>query len=764
MATFASALTGTLVLLALLGTPVYAREGTDDIGLDASFGIGGFYKVQMPTFVRLRVTNPGDSFEGWALVNVQQWVPPTYYSRPVLVPPGGRQRLDIGCYGCYDANPCAIPVKLVTSDGAPVAEMTLESWLLGRSDTLLVHLGEPGFDIDNLREGGNPGFNIMVDLGMHPSSGLVNYTPAIFPVVLEAENLPENSLFLESVSVIVMGLETYLSLDQEVADTILAYVLHGGNLLVYWRDGRDPVDGWTSEPLLPVAPAGGGDVVSMESFLEAADRVIPRDALEAGPASRGREVRRGPHGEVIEEEDKADEGVQDSEIPVTVWARPDVYRTVRVIPSLPCETVTAGDSEYPILVTRNLGSGHAGFAAIDLFEGSPTAADEPVALAATYGLLDPNCPSRQLVSDSTASFRSLDDVRIRSFFRQGSVTGGDRVMRWLDALGPAMIYLLGLPVLVIAARGRGNLVLALFVLWSVVFTGVVLYMRSVPQSDKAMINEASLYWCEAFSPEEQAPGSAVTTYLYTSAEYMATTSAPRTVSWNHPDALVDEFVDPRLWPYGSVTIESGRDVSLPDLPLETVPFQPERTGARDFVIRRPAGELTATGRLDVGPDHARLILDARLPFRAVDSRLVVNSRDLTIAKRIGPLDPDVHLDFDLAEGTEIIRKETLFPEFRGELNAPRPGAKTYPTPEEHEIGYVLRRMWTMAITVPVGRAQAYTESRITGRPSRAYLVLASIGVPSDVTVSRGLLERHAVTAMVISIPIVYDERALIDLN
>jgi hypothetical protein len=750
--------------LALLAAPTYARQDASDISLDASFGIAGFYKVQMPTFVTLRITNPGDSLEGWALVNMQQWVPPTYYSRPVLVPPGGRQRLDIGCYGCYDANPCAIPVKLLTSDGAPVAEMTLQSWVLGRSDTLLVHLGEPDFDIDNLRQGGNPGFNIMVHLGMHPSSGMVNYTPAIFPVVLEPEDLPGNPLFLESVSVITMALETYLSLDREIADTILEYVLHGGNLLVYWRDGRDPVDGWTSEPLLPVTPAGGIDVISSESLLEAADRVIPHDAFEAVPTSRGREVYRGAHGEAVSEIDTADGGHQDGEAPIAAWARPDEYRTVRVTPSVPCETVTAEDSGYPILVTRNLGSGHAGFAAIDLFEGSPTAADEPVALAATFGLLDPSCPSRQLVSDSTPSFRSLNDMRIRDFFRQGSISGSDRVMRWLDALGPALIYLLGLPVLVIASRGRGNLILALFVLWSVVFTGIVLYMRSVPQADKAMINEASLYWCEAFSPDEEVPGSPVTTHLYTSAEYMATTSAPRSVSWSHPDALVDEFVDPRLWPYGSVTIESGREVSLPDLPLETVPFHPERAGARDFVIRRAAPELTATGRLDVGPDHAHIILVARLPFPAVDSRLVVSSGDLTIAKRIGPLAQDVHLDFDLAEGTEITRKEALFPDFRGALNAPRSDAETYPTPAEHDIGYVLTRMWAMAITVPVGRAQAYTESRITGRPSRAYFVLASIGVPSEVSVSRGQLERHAVTTMVISIPIVYDERPLIDLN
>jgi hypothetical protein len=747
-----------LSVIFIAALPAYAQSSSGELEIECELGFDGYYKPRIPTFVNLDITNSGDIFEGYALVGLDQWIPPTFYSHPVVVTTGGHQNLEIGCFGCWESSACAVPASLITDDGNPRAQTQINTWLLGQSDTLLLHLGTPSWPLDNLMVGTNPGLLSMVTNGIHPTPGAIYYRPSIFPLTYQPEDLPSNVLFMDGAGAIVAPLATYLDLDREIKDTLLDYVRLGGNLIVYYRDGIDPVDGWTSDSLLPVDPVNSTFAVPVDSLINRYTEIIPKDEFPADFPPLLSEYTRGSHGEVISLR-TGDDVVDEAIAPSGEWDRPEAYGAIAVeaAPTLQTESVEIENVDSPILTVRNIGDGRVGFAAFDPFTGSPTGEDEPIRLLALYGLLDPFCPTREIAAETGSYYQSLPDGRISNFFSQGTMTGSTQTVKWLEAVGPALIYLLVLPVLVIIGRGRGDITLVLFIIWSVLFTGINYFRRNVTFADKVMMNEASLYWCDAGLPGEAANARDGTCRLISYISYSATTSAARTISWGDPDALLDEFVDPTTWPYGSVTIESGEDVRLPDLHVETIPFSANRYGSRNFILRRNAEEMSASGVVTIGPDMAHVKLDATLPFPIIESRLIAASEDLTVAKHIGALDENVSLDFDLIPGNEVIRTPDLFPEYEGSLDESGEPIESYDSPEPVELGWPLRRYLELVATMPVQFGQRYTESRITGRPNQAYLLMASTGIPSEVSVDHGELQRHAVTVIVISIPIVYED-------
>jgi len=746
-----------LCLVLTSGRPLQAQEGSRNIDFTGSVGFGGYYRIQTPSPISLLIENKGDLLEGWALADMQGWVPPTYYTQPIIIPPGARQKVEIGCFGCFDRSPCTVPVSVLSANGDPLKQVSLESWMLSQFDSLVIHLGTPSEPLENLFLGNNPGFLNMASKGVHPSGGLIEYPPKIFPVVIDPGDLPSKAILLESVSLIATNVSTYLALDRQKKDTILEYVLHGGNVLIYYEDGIDPVDGWENDQLLAVTAAQGQGSMPIEAFLETCNGILPEGGFDSFMPPRAIGKTRGIHGEVFgPAEESSGAGVPDAqeEGAETAWDRPDSYRTISVTPTAECETVAVAGMTSPILVVRTLGGGHAGFAAFNPFEGGPAAGDPTIGLLAVYGLLDPFSPVRQLAADSVTQFRGFYDARIQSFFRQGLGGGPGRVMKWLDALGPVLIYLLALPLIAILARGRGNIILATFILWSVVFTGIAFFRTGKPSSEKIRLNEANLYWCEAIAPEESSGAIRGQSHVYSCMSYSATSSAPHTLTWNHSNAILDELADPAVWPYGTVTVEEGSKISLPNLPLEAISMRADGLGERTFVMRRQAPELTATGKLTVGPTAAHLKLDAKLPFPAVAGRISVSSRALAVGKNVVPEGAEIHLDCDLVDGEEIDRGEGLAPEYQGDSPSrlQGPGVNAI----DQLMGQVLQELWKHVYATSVGRSQYYTQCWTTGRPQRAYLMLASSGVSSDVRVSRGELEQHALTIFVISIPIVYD--------
>ena len=143
----------------------WARPEAKDIQIEGVFGFGGFYKTQTPSPLVFRVSNSGELLEGWALADMQEWVPLTYYRYPLVIAPGGSQRAELACYGCMSQTPCEIPLEIRTKDGSLIKRESLTSYELQVNDTLVVHLCSPVDDLGNLRVGGNPGLAFMTGKG-----------------------------------------------------------------------------------------------------------------------------------------------------------------------------------------------------------------------------------------------------------------------------------------------------------------------------------------------------------------------------------------------------------------------------------------------------------------------------------------------------------------------------------------------------------------------------------------------------------------------
>ncbi len=751
-----------LILVTLFAFPVSqasARPRSEDITIEGTFGFNGYFKENTPSPLHITVSNSGEILEGWALANLEAWAPPTFYTRPLLIPPGGSQQFELGCFGCLHGPLCEVPVEIYSADGDLLKTALLPSYLLKKYDTLFIHLGEPENDIERLFEGLNPGYLEQVRLQFFRNPTGIDYPPRIFPVILEPEDLPESEILLEGVGLIVTDLGHYRSLGQSTRDLLLAYVRHGGNLLVYYRDDGRPVEAWESEPLLPVVPLGEFATVSLDSFLSAYDRVVPEEQRIINLPDQLLSLSRRRLGEVVIDWLVPSEEVKQEEVAAEVlgaflanlnqeWDPPHEFPVISVRPTVYCEEVHSDDFESPILVVRNIGSGHCAFAAFNPFEGDPTALAPPIMLLSAFGLLSPRCPIREYKYAAVVAFHHSEDRAIREFFGRLGTQGLQRVLHWVDAIGiPTLVYLLGLPIIAVVAWRRTRLGIAVFICWSVLLTGFT------PVSDKAKINEANLYWCEALPSKEGGNALAGAARLLTSFSYAATTPTPRTISWDSEGALLDEYILAR-WPYGSVTIEEAGRIRLPDLPFEVDAFRPIQPGVRDFIYRRPAPEMSASGELVIGPDYSHLTVDAELPFPAITGRLLVSGDGLEISKSLGPLDMETHLDFDLEEGVDIAREENLFPGWHADLTEQLTEANQAP---EQNIRHLLQAFWDYVLYAPVSREQSYALYRATGRPSVAFIVMATNGMASEISVDRGQIERRALTLMLLTVPIVYQE-------
>ena len=746
------------VMPALAGSPAWTRSRAEDLTVTGTFGFDGYFKDSTPSPLVVNVTNSGGMFEGWVLGNLESWLPPTYYTRPLVLPPGGRQRLELACFGCYEGNLCEVPVELYTSDGHMVKRMPLPSYRLGRYDSLMVHLGAPSAPLGNLRVGNNPGCLIMSDLGFLLPARMIDYPPRVFPVVLEPDELPENALVMEGVSLVAASLREFLELEQEKRDLLSEYVRYGGNLLVYYRDGVDPVEGWQGEPLLPVEPAGRTYSVPLGAFLEACEEILPRETLEMIlPRTIG--LEREIHGEVIQvAEGEIEAGGESPGTPLaktpSPWSAPESFTALAVDPREDCDTVKASNSRHPFLAVGIVGGGRVGFAAFDPFVGEPGAGDPPIALLATFGLLDPISPLQRLVPMALEGLRGQPDPRIQGYFSQGTSTGGGWLIRWLSALGPPLVFLAGLPVLALIAWGRGKLALVMFAGWAVVMTGFSSFGERYWISDRAVANEANVYWCEAVPPDEADAGWASQARLYSQVIYGANDPIARTLTFEHAGGLVDEYVEMETWPYGAITIEEGAVTRIPNVVIEVISLRSVNAGLRSFVYRRQAPELRASGQLVLAPDRAHLTLDATLPSPAISGWLVLESPDPRIDKPLGSLPKDLHLDFDLEEGTEIVRGGALLPEIPG--SPTREGRWKPVEPPEEGLSYPLRALANMVMDSAMGRAQAYTRSRVTGRRTQAYVILASQETATGVSIDPGELDRRALTVVVIAVPMAYE--------
>jgi len=751
----------TAVIAMCLTGGVQARTNAGDISIETRFGFGGYYKPETPTPLFVKITNSGEMFVGWALADLGAWVPPTYYTKPVMIPPGGSQEIELENFGCYTPNNCIIEVQVMGQTGDPVSVQTVHPWMLGRADTLLVHLGQPIESLDSLFTGINPGYLSMAFHGVFQSTLSITYPPKIYPVTLEVGELPENFLLMEGIGSIAMTVATHMDLDEQSKLLLFEYVSHGGNLIIYYDGLTEANNVFSSEVLLPVSSGGMVSRIESGQVIERCVTVINKENFLEYIPPRSEGKRRGLHGEVIEPPQVVGEDERTVDFQSTgryegfdSWKPPPHYNYLDVIADPGCEEFYFDTHLGPGLTVKSIGNGRVGFLAFNPFIGGPTADDEPIFLLGVTGLLDPECPTRNLAARVPQDLRNSFDSKIQDFFRQGMVEGQSIVMRWLEALGPAMIYLLMLPVLAILAKRRGRMILALFVLWSVAFTVFILVSKVRPAMDKVQLNQAALLWCETLPPGENVAGKTSSSIFYSCVSYSAQTSAPHNVTWDYPGAVLDELVNRETWPYGSITIDHPGGIRIPDLRLETITFRSTGIGDRIFVLRRPAEEISSSGVLTIDPLSAHIELDAEIPYPVVASRLVISSHNsLWVGKEFGALEKSISIDTDLINGSEIRQDASLFPDYMGP--APQTDVGNLRDITSPDLGHTLETLWRLVMSMPVGRAQSYTQSRFTGRPTQAYLVMATTELGPEFTINRGETEHHGVSIVVITVPIVY---------
>ena len=761
--------------------PASAEVNPDDFVVTGTFGFDGFYKRQTPSPIFITIQNNGEQFDGWVSADLGAWVPPTYYKTPVSIPSGETRTFELACFGAWYNQVSTITVSLLSNDAMPILRETIQIQMLENVDSLIVHLGEPASDLSSLSNGVNPGPLVMLADGTGYSSGVQSYSAKIYSAVLDPSELPENPILMQGVTLIASNISTWLSLDDQHRDLIIEYVRQGGNILIYYGDGIDPIDGWESDPVLFVNPMGETSEITGEQFSETADAALPEESYWGSIAAG----RLGNQTSAIDEsvvqpdvlyqgadlqtgdENAPDDAGSDTAnlIKVAVnpdWTPPEIYKIIKVEPvdSLVLEEVDFND--LPLLVSRLLGSGHATFAAFDPFSNSPTASDTPVRLLAIQRLLNPMIPSRDLKGDSLMSFRTLIEGLIQEFFSYGSLYNQPGIIRWLDALGPALIYLLGLPILVIIAKGRGQMILGLFIIWSVLFTGFTLSRRNIqPTSDDTALNCASLFWCEAADPEDEEIRAVGATNVYSCMTYMTKSSNPHTLEFHHSPAILDEIVDPQTWSYENLTIEEGGTFRATDLTVEHANYYlPE---GRVFTFLQSDPEMYATGRLTVAPYYAHIYLDASIPFPTLSSYLMVESGGLGVGRDFGAHDGNISIDMDLVEGQDFSHLPTLF----GDSDEKEIGISDYSQFRivrdfSPDIPYPLRRLQETVRSMPVNQAQYNLPGMGQDRPLRAYLILTSTEPTLDVSMDRGELELRTLAVTVISIPIAYEEEGITD--
>jgi len=755
-----------LVLVILLPEQVAANPDSDTIAISGTFGFDGYYKTRTPTPISLTINNSGELLDGWVQADLRTWVPPAFYTHPILVAPGGTREVELGCYGAWESSPLDVPVRILSKAGVQLEEIIFQSKRIGFADSLLLHIGEPSDSPGNLFNGINPGFVSMIQRAQFPASGFVSYSPRIFPVVIVEEDIPGNPILMDGVSTVACSLSTWLALQEESRDVIEEWVLQGGNILIYYREGFDPVDGWSDELLLPVEPSGATVTISGTELLELCDRSIDWDSVYrsypdvlstgmdreiSGAAVNAPWIEEDPYPPVSDESTLNTGGYEATE----GYDVPDSISMVSVRPVDPADIVIHEDSGMPVLVTKVTGSGRAGFISFDPFEGSPGASDKITYLIAQYGLFDPQSQTRELAAASVNDFRTLTEQRIQGYFGQGTVSSEGGFLKWLELLGPALVYLLVLPVLVFLARGNGRLVLVLFIFWSILFTGYTFIRKTRPVNVKSNINEAALFWCSATSPDRDEASSC---YQYSCYTYNSNSSAPQSLTWLHEGGILDEFVTMYAWPYGYITIESRNgETHLPDLTLSRTAFGTGEEGSRTFVFKRPVPEVRASGVLSVGPDEARLQIQGDLLFPANSGRLMVSSNKLWVGVALGRVEEEFNIDLELETGTEIIRRDGLFEGIEDGMASTGQSGQGSSSMEADETGYILNRFREIVSSMPVNRDQSNTVSIQAERPRRAYVLFMAAGSATDINIERGDLELNGITIFVVTVPIEYTD-------
>ena len=755
-----------LIVLSIPNTAHADRTRKGDIDITGSFGINGFFKEQTPSPLILNIKNSGDMFEGWLVVDSEGWVPPTNYTHPLLIAPGGTHRAELACFGCYQPGVCEIPVEIYSSDGDQALKEVFESVTLGQADSLVVHLGEPSGSLDNLNRGINPGFVYLWSKSPDLLSVNFLYSPRIFSTITDPDSLPSDPNLLECVNLLTMGIDYYHALSDEKKSLLADYVRNGGNLLVYFTGNSESDLKWNRDLFIPVDSLSSVANVSRGDIDSACASALPAsEAFEKIYSYMGN-MKRDSSGKVLNLDEIQTEGLV-APPPGQGVKSPDEEPVVENIPSnqpmlevrpMPStQVVKLGGSGSPILVVKNLGMGHTAFASFDIFRGNPSAKSDRIKLIASTGLLDPVHPSGVYSVNVLQELKTMTETIVRGFFYFGIIPASGRTMEWIEERLPVLIYLAVLPIPVLFLRRRVPLLIGFLIAWSFIMSGVILAGKRDKTVDKSVINEANLVWCEADDiPEVNEPAGKGTSNLYSFFVYGSAANASRTISVDARGVILDEFINSGLWPYRKITIEQTPNTTrLPNLPLELIAASAQIGTERDFILRRPVDDFTADGRLTIGKNKAHLTLNADAPFGFVNGILTVTTSGLIIQKSLGAIDPHIELDFNLNEETDIKRGYPVFPDMPAQLKqgnlTPNPGL----APDE--LGQILRRYWDHILINQVGTAQIYSTDRLSQRPRKAFLIMASTEKPSEITVAPGSLDRKAITIAVISIPIVYED-------
>lgn len=744
-----------LAAIILIPSGSKANPNPDDISIDAVYGFNGFFKMNTPSPVTVEVSNTGDLFDGWVVANLESWVPPTYYKTPLALPPGSSKSIVFASYGCADSSMCEIPIEIYGDSGTPLKIIYPDKHPLYSYDTLMIHLGDSGGSLENLYVKMNPGYMIMSAKNVVQGTSLLQYSPRVFAVDMDVDELPTDVLLCESVNTIAMEISDYLGLSDEKKDLIVNIVNNGASLILYPGDTTSANVDLSAEVYLPATFSGGTGAIDSGEFALTVKNQVLSAAYAVTMPSHSSLMDRSQYGANYFPNQVTDlNGYPIRQVPAGAlkWSLPDTYEISILDPEPGTDVTYSTNSNIPLLVSRDIGVGRIAITSYNPWINAPSAQDDPVMLLATHGLLNPVNIPQMFISPALQQFRNTNDSQIAGYFTRGFRDSNNGVVAWMESVGtPVLVYLLGLPLLVYIGRGKGGTILVLFIVWSVVLTVATIAYQTFPTGDKVTLNRASIFWCDA-SPEIFGTDKRFESRVFQYFTYGSESISARTVDFEGDGTIVDEVVDPYRWPYGDVTIEQGQTVSLPDLPLEPTSYNSMYRGWREFMLRRYEPDLSASGQIEVASGVSTVSVEFDLPFDVDNGLLLIDDMEIWLDPSViksGKIDyiitGDGLSDFSMSDRatSEVVMD---FSEYRTRVAT---GSSRFEGVLEKLVDFT----WS-AIAFNAGK---YAQSKYSGRQSNAYFLTGANFSPDDISLGSGNLELHGISALVISIPIIYQE-------
>lgn len=238
-------------------TQISGQEGVS-VQMDVTVGFDGYYRTEIPTPLRVRIFNGGESFfNGKVVIKTKTWVPDAIYSHKVNIPPGETEILDMFI---YEGKANETDVILLNTRNRIVQQRTVEIHKADIDRDALVLLMSDNPDdfkfLDSLSiqrlwkfKSAPLGFST----GTQFDLSSVNIVKEIPPF------LYNRTTAWDQLSAVYCDLGKYINLDPDLKKNLQAWVNLGGELLLYPPAAKlddSEIDAINSDSFLPFKVLG----------------------------------------------------------------------------------------------------------------------------------------------------------------------------------------------------------------------------------------------------------------------------------------------------------------------------------------------------------------------------------------------------------------------------------------------------------------------------------------------------------------------------